>query len=502
MCGTAACVWNFPAVGKGAGLSDGDIALERRLSSTWMLAVVSLVPVILVVLLQHKPVQDDPYIFFRYARNLAHGAGWRFNPGVRDANAVTSPLFVLVLAAATRLGISTTGAATAVFVVTTAGAGFLTGAALRRFGFPIGALVVAALVGSAPALGAVRGMEASLYLFFVAASFMAAFARRPLMTGLCFAALVLTRPDGVIFTFAIAAVVFVVDRAGRLTRKQWSVLALAFVIPLLCWFAFAQFAVGHAIPSTLAAKIAQRQSGLFGHGSVFFKGARDLWRNGHGSPNALRTFFYLLLVLSVIGLGSRLRHSNGWQFFVPLIGAGAALALFYGIIFNAPPYLWYYAPFVWIGLVFVAVGIDALSHTIGPGPLRIAVAASAVVALTTVGLAQTPRSNPVRSDYFPLAAWIRANTPKSSTVMFTEIGTIGWASDRRIVDWLGLLDHAALPYLRKRQLSWWADYYRPDYWIRFLYGIGDTSKRVREGHQWYVPVHKSGLLIVYRRTGN
>src|SRR6476620_3798683 len=94
---------------------------ERRLSSTWILALVSLVPVILVVLLQHKPVQDDPYIFFRYARNLAHGEGWRFNPGVRDANAVTSPLFVLLLAAATRLGISTTGAATAVFVATTAG---------------------------------------------------------------------------------------------------------------------------------------------------------------------------------------------------------------------------------------------------------------------------------------------------------------------------------------------------------------------------------------------
>jgi len=104
--------------------------LERQLSSTWILAVVSLVPVILLVLLQHKPIQDDPYTFFRYARNLSDGQGWRFNPGVPDADAITSPLYVLLLAAATRLGVSTTGAATALFAVTSAGAGFLTGVAL------------------------------------------------------------------------------------------------------------------------------------------------------------------------------------------------------------------------------------------------------------------------------------------------------------------------------------------------------------------------------------
>jgi hypothetical protein len=477
---------------------------EQRFSSTWALVVVSLVPVILVVLLQHKPVFDDAYTFFRYARNLAHGKGWRFNPGMSDANAVTSPLYVLLLAAATALGISTTGAATALFVVATAGTGVLTGVALRGFGFRIGAVAVAALVSSAPALGAVRGMESSLYLLFLAGSFVAAFERRALLTGLCFAAVVLTRPEGLVFVFVIVAAVLVADRSRRLTRHQCGVLALAFVIPLVCWFAFARLFVGHVLPSTFAAKIAQRQSGLFGHGWVFFKGARDLWMTGHGSPNALRAFFYLLIFLAVVGLGSRLRKGSGWQLFVPLIGAGAALALFYGVIYNLPPYPWYYAPFVWIGLVFAAVGIDSLLRAVRPRPIRITLAAVVVVALTTTGLVQTPRGpNPVRNDYFALSAWFRAHTPTSATVMFTEIGTVGWASDRRMVDWLGLLDHAALPYLRKGDLGWWADYYRPDYWIRFLlYGPGGTSftTRVRAGHQWYVPVHRSAWLIVYRRT--
>ena len=292
---------------------------------------------------------------------------------------------------------------------------------------------------------------------------------------------------------------FVVDRDRRLTRKQWGTLGLVFAAPLLCWTVFAYLVVGHIIPSTFAAKIAQRQSGLFGHGWVFLRGAQELWRNGHGSPNALRAFFYLLVGLAVFGLVSRLRDWNGWQLFVPLVAAGTALALFYGVIFNLPPYLWYYAPLVWIALVFAAVGIDVLLHAVRPRTIRIGIAAFAVIALTTIGIAQTPRSNNVRNEYFPLAAWLRANTPKSSTVMFTEIGTIGWASDRRIVDWLGLLDRAALPYLRKGELDWWADYYRPDYWIRFGFNTKDTG-RTRVGHQWYVRIHQEGFLYVYRRV--
>ncbi|MGB2959960.1 MAG: hypothetical protein WBD30_13815, partial [Bacteroidota bacterium] len=41
--------------------------------------------------------QDDSYIFFSYAQNLANGEGYIFNPGER-VNATTSPLYTVLLA--------------------------------------------------------------------------------------------------------------------------------------------------------------------------------------------------------------------------------------------------------------------------------------------------------------------------------------------------------------------------------------------------------------------
>src|SRR5437870_12103606 len=46
---------------------------------------------------------DDPYIHFQFARNLAHGAGFSFNPGEPTPGA-TSPLWCILLAAGHVLG--------------------------------------------------------------------------------------------------------------------------------------------------------------------------------------------------------------------------------------------------------------------------------------------------------------------------------------------------------------------------------------------------------------
>src|SRR5512132_928821 len=47
---------------------------------------------------------DDPYIHFQFARNLAHGAGLSFNPG-EPVPGATSPLWAVLLAPATWLGV-------------------------------------------------------------------------------------------------------------------------------------------------------------------------------------------------------------------------------------------------------------------------------------------------------------------------------------------------------------------------------------------------------------
>jgi arabinofuranosyltransferase len=51
-------------------------------------------------------IPDDAYVSFRYARNLAHGAGLVFNPGDR-VEGMSNPLWTVVLALFTRMGLDT-----------------------------------------------------------------------------------------------------------------------------------------------------------------------------------------------------------------------------------------------------------------------------------------------------------------------------------------------------------------------------------------------------------
>jgi hypothetical protein len=87
--------------------------MARRALLLGLLLAVIIVPVTLVT----SEVYDDPWILYRYAANLADGAGWTFNPGEATANAVTSPLTVLLLAAATAVGVSIPLASAALFAV-------------------------------------------------------------------------------------------------------------------------------------------------------------------------------------------------------------------------------------------------------------------------------------------------------------------------------------------------------------------------------------------------
>ena len=54
--------------------------------------------VVLLMLVGYSNIQqDDQYIFYSYAKNLANGHGYVFNSGER-VNATTSPLYTLLLA--------------------------------------------------------------------------------------------------------------------------------------------------------------------------------------------------------------------------------------------------------------------------------------------------------------------------------------------------------------------------------------------------------------------
>src|SRR5262249_17069495 len=71
----------------------------------------------LALLLAHawsyRFLTDDAFISFRYARNLSHGAGLVFNPGGDRVEGYSNFLWVVLLAAADKVGVRPEIAATA-----------------------------------------------------------------------------------------------------------------------------------------------------------------------------------------------------------------------------------------------------------------------------------------------------------------------------------------------------------------------------------------------------
>src|SRR5205085_11466982 len=135
------------------------------------------------------------------------------------------------------------------------GPAVLTFVALRNVG-PVRAGVIAAvLVSTSPLILQTRGMETSLFLCALAGALAAHVGGRPVLAGLAVGVLTLVRPEGILLAVVLAATL--VRRPAAIRAMVTT--AAAVVIP---WVLYAQLALGHVLPSTLSAKVAQGASGL------------------------------------------------------------------------------------------------------------------------------------------------------------------------------------------------------------------------------------------------
>jgi len=77
----------------------------------------------------------------------------------------------------------------------------------------------------------------------------------------------------------------------------------------------------------------------------------------------------------------------------------------------------------------------------------------------------------IRECLLPTGAWLRANTPPGAVVACIDVGALGWASERRIVDLAGLVSPELLAVGRREGFpamvasGAWLDVVRPDYLV-------------------------------------
>ena len=426
---------------------------------------------------------DDSWIHFQLARNVAEGHGFAYNPGV-PVSGSTAPLWTLLLAGLFKAAGVYPAWAKAAGIAAALGAAWLARRlCLTWTGDPaLGLTAALSTVWSAPMVwGALSGMEVTLAALLVTAALAAHAAGRVPIAAALIGLAVLARPESVL-------VVPLLWLAGPLTVRD-SAIAWGFpAIILLPWVAFNVRTSGSPLPATAAAKI---EGGLLG----LLSGAPDssmtaffsrLWQFEREWIAWLASVNVLLPVLLIPGLWVLWRR-GGRAWAVP-----ASILLLHplGMALLAP----YRDPGFQEGRysiqllpLAIVVAVSAIVPIVSTARFhkswgRVACALLLVASLASLGPGATRYAWAVQNIdamHVGLGRWVDAHTPAGARLALNDVGAITYLGRREIVDVMGLVTPAIIPYRRDGEagILRFLEGACPDYLIIFPAWFPALSKR-------------------------
>lgn len=465
--------------------SDNNTAMSKRVAvepqrqnsawprwADWPILSALIIGGLCVTVLFYRITYDDVFLAFRYAHNILSGYGFVFNPGERFLG-TPAPLFVVLLvvfkAAIPWLTIPELGGVLSGLALT--GCGVFIYLLGKEYHQPGTGALAAILTLSSPFVVMTLGGETPIYLMVVCAAFYTYARGQYNLCAFLLALAVLNRSEGIVAAGMLGIHFLLAQR-----RLPWKP-ALVFVLTLSPWVIYAAIQFGSPLTHSLAAKIAQRRIGL----APFIPSAAHWVRH-----IVLRNNPWSLAFAPLAGLGGVVvvRQWRQWGAFFGWIVAQSVAYL----ILDVPFYHWYIAH-LGVGLA-VAAGLGvgwAMASLLGGNResaydaprwrklasslLRTAgialLAALACVTITfsiwSVSRYHWGQPNPANRLYMQTGHWLKDNTPPSSSVAYIEIGQIGYYSERRIVDLLGLVSPGVSQRLRQGNFLWAYQYYQPDY---------------------------------------
>ncbi|MDX1491647.1 MAG: hypothetical protein R3332_10190 [Pseudohongiellaceae bacterium] len=434
---------------------------------------------------------DDAMIYLRYVRNFHEGQGLSYNVD-ESFSGLTSGLYSAILIAGayivSNLQLLTIGLSALFFLI----AVLLGGQLFSR------SHVEAAICSSALACTAffysTFGMETGLFLCLISYS-LYLYKKQSQWFVVALALCCITRTEGVFL-----ALVLGLDYVFRhKSLPDWRLVILSaviFVSPIL----FNWLYYGVAFPATANAKIAQGSSGLWGESWIFlnvhyFKGVFF-----SGSAFAI----YLLVAASAAGFLLSIRYS-----LARLVLAFLVLLLGFYLLLNIPNYHWYDAPFVFYMVIFACRSLFLLGGYVwrsGPSLIRVPVVALllAMAVYAQYHMVSFEKRGP-NAGYVEMGQWLEDNADQDASVAMVEIGTIGWYSQRRIIDILGLVSPYNADYIGRREFMSWLLHYQPEYIVRHdPVWVHEQSVLPLEKKGLYKPVQEvdiNGLVLLKRAQG-
>lgn len=443
---------------------------KPRLHPGWILGGFAFVVVAarLLFLFLTRLTFEDSLISLRYAENLATGRGFIYNPGEPPVFGASTPLYVLLLAGITKVGLAPLAALfTAKMLAVTADVAtlLLWCRWLRREtdGWAAPA-VFALLFGLSPIMVpvSISGMETSFAMLLLSLPLLWELEDRnsDWKSGLLLGLLVLVRPDG-----AIAGALFLGLRWLRTRRLPWQA-ALTAAAVVLPWVLFATWYFGSPIPHSIPAKAAAYNAHIRSAVPNFFGTLAEM---APVRPSPWSRLVMTTPLMLLLGVGA----ATAWK--SPRLRVLALLWLVWWAYLVVPRTLlftWYFPL-----LLLPAYGLAAL----GAGCLpRLPIPTSgrwqpfrkwAPPVVGTVLAVGTVLYLAWGVDYFAktqtaevgvrvaIGKWLRRNTPEDARVAMEPIGYIGYYSGRRILDEVGLVSPEMVP-LNRQGDGWFAEMLR------------------------------------------
>ncbi len=416
-----------------------------------LLLVLALTPP--MVICYHRVQMDDPFITYRYARNLSEGRGFLYNPG-EQVLGTTAPLYALMLALMGRLSDNYPLLSSTVSGIALGISSLLVYRILAALKQAAAGGIAAVLVVLNPLLGDALGFELNLFLALILGAYAAAFSDRPNLAAFLLALGTLTRGDGL-----VPAGLILSYEVWKHRHRAWMPL-LIYGAVVGGWAAYAIWTFGSPFPNTLAVKRAMGESGLW----------RPYW---HGALRVgylylKQTPLYLwFVVVGVLGCAKLFKIDRR----IYLIVGWTGLVFVAYTAMGIPEGFNYYAGMVPVLMVVSGLGVVHLTDRIvaqWPTWCRGWAVAGVLIPLLAALLVPTLREigeqpEPRHPAYRTVGKWLASETPHDASVGLVEIGIVGYYSNRRVVDVCGLITPGVGPHMASGDIAWPIRTHRPDY---------------------------------------
>jgi hypothetical protein len=430
---------------------------------------------------------DDAYIHLQYARQLAAGQPYVYNPGLPPTSGATSFLYPYLLAPAALFGavdLQWGLWALVIGAVALALGGWLIyqAALALGVGFWPAALTALAYTASGAALWhAMSGMETALAMLAVllAAYGIAARSDRWTLTGAGFAAVI--RPEWAIVTaLALAVLAWRWWGEGLRRSRRWAwlaaPLALVGVQPLVNLLL-----TGSAVASGNAAK------SIFGvvpfdAGQVLARWAEQVVRiwgdliSGSLGGGPLLYVALPTLALAALGAAALLRRTDTRPL---LFLIGGTLLLGTLAIATLDTAFWhfrrYQMPMFALLFLLAAAGTLWVTRRRWAGvALGGVVLAGALASVPGFARAYAVNAGSIDAQPLPMARWLAANTPADAVIAVHDVGMMRFLGGRTTLDLVGLTTPGAADYWRNGPgaVGELVDRERPDFVASYGEGHG------------------------------